>query len=96
MDRDDILEVLKNGDPIMWKFQMDKKGFDASSGTMKAMPDAKVTACKSPLERAEKCKTKQFLSNIIWVAVNNSIASNMGIANIAWKSVTLSWPVTRF
>eukprot|EP00957_Ditylum_brightwellii_P164606 12532911-Ditylum_brightwellii.AAC.1 len=35
MDQEEILEVLENGIPTSWKFQIDKKGFNASSSTVK-------------------------------------------------------------
>eukprot|EP00957_Ditylum_brightwellii_P078282 5952038-Ditylum_brightwellii.AAC.1 len=35
LETEEILKVLKNGIPTSWKFQMDKKGFDASSSTLK-------------------------------------------------------------
>ena len=31
----EILEVLENGIPTSWKFQMDKEGFNVSSSTLK-------------------------------------------------------------
>eukprot|EP00957_Ditylum_brightwellii_P081547 6203591-Ditylum_brightwellii.AAC.2 len=35
LDQKELLEVLEDGTPTLWKFQMDKKGFDASPGTIK-------------------------------------------------------------
>eukprot|EP00957_Ditylum_brightwellii_P042152 3192506-Ditylum_brightwellii.AAC.1 len=60
----------------------------------------------SPPERAEKCKANarwklttmirvKLLSNVIQMAVDISIVSTMGIANIAWKSATSPWLVAR-
>eukprot|EP00957_Ditylum_brightwellii_P179578 13679769-Ditylum_brightwellii.AAC.1 len=31
----EILEVLENGTPTLWKFKMDKEGFATSSSTIK-------------------------------------------------------------
>eukprot|EP00957_Ditylum_brightwellii_P112590 8582656-Ditylum_brightwellii.AAC.1 len=72
MDWEEILEVLENGIPTLWKFQMNKEGFDASSSTIKgliktcmcykecepAIPEMLVVACKSLLEREGKHKAK--------------------------------------
>eukprot|EP00957_Ditylum_brightwellii_P154017 11722575-Ditylum_brightwellii.AAC.1 len=35
LEREELLEVLENGIPTLWNFQMDKKGFDTSSSTLK-------------------------------------------------------------
>eukprot|EP00957_Ditylum_brightwellii_P158147 12037455-Ditylum_brightwellii.AAC.1 len=35
MDQDEILEVLENRIPTLWKFQMGNEGFDTSSSTVK-------------------------------------------------------------
>eukprot|EP00957_Ditylum_brightwellii_P131220 10008229-Ditylum_brightwellii.AAC.1 len=35
LDQKDLLEVLENGMLTLWKFQMDKKGFNANSITVK-------------------------------------------------------------
>eukprot|EP00957_Ditylum_brightwellii_P209096 15360290-Ditylum_brightwellii.AAC.1 len=65
LDQEKLLEVLKNEILTLWKFQMDKEGFDASSITAKEftemcvwckkcepeMQDKLATTFKSPLER---------------------------------------------
>eukprot|EP00957_Ditylum_brightwellii_P179387 13665598-Ditylum_brightwellii.AAC.2 len=35
LEQEELLEVLENRIPILWKFQMNKEGFDASSSTLK-------------------------------------------------------------
>eukprot|EP00957_Ditylum_brightwellii_P023735 1790726-Ditylum_brightwellii.AAC.1 len=35
LEMEEILEVLENGIPTSWKFQMDKECFEASSSTLK-------------------------------------------------------------
>eukprot|EP00957_Ditylum_brightwellii_P166140 12648785-Ditylum_brightwellii.AAC.2 len=35
LEMEEILEVLENGIPTSWKFQMDKEGFDTSSSMLK-------------------------------------------------------------
>eukprot|EP00957_Ditylum_brightwellii_P091202 6943535-Ditylum_brightwellii.AAC.2 len=71
-DQDEILEVLENGIPTLWKFQMDEGGFNASSSTITeftkmcickkewelAIPEMLVAAHKSPFEREGKYKSK--------------------------------------
>eukprot|EP00957_Ditylum_brightwellii_P169554 12905386-Ditylum_brightwellii.AAC.1 len=72
LEQEELLEVLENGIPILWKFQMDKEGFDASSSTLKEltetcvhykeckpkMTEKKSTALKSHSEKEGKRKVK--------------------------------------
>eukprot|EP00957_Ditylum_brightwellii_P126900 9673443-Ditylum_brightwellii.AAC.1 len=72
LDSEKLLEVLENRIPTLWKFQMDKEGFDASSSTIKeftemcvqykecesAMQEKLAITHKSPLEMEGKCKAK--------------------------------------
>eukprot|EP00957_Ditylum_brightwellii_P099886 7611475-Ditylum_brightwellii.AAC.1 len=61
MDQEEILEVLENGIPILWKFQMDKEGLMSCVRYKEcelATSEMLVAACKHPLERERKGKTK--------------------------------------
>eukprot|EP00957_Ditylum_brightwellii_P020424 1539947-Ditylum_brightwellii.AAC.1 len=76
MDQEEMLEVLDNGILTGGEFQMDKEGFDSSSGTIRyfiktcvyyekcdpTMPETKVAACKSP--QREKKSAKQSARHI--------------------------------
>eukprot|EP00957_Ditylum_brightwellii_P210961 15365608-Ditylum_brightwellii.AAC.1 len=72
LEQEELLEVLENGIPTLWKFQMDKEGFNASSSTLKGftktcvhykeckpkMTEKTSAAHKSHSEREVKHKSK--------------------------------------
>eukprot|EP00957_Ditylum_brightwellii_P105288 8026230-Ditylum_brightwellii.AAC.1 len=76
LEQEELLEVLENGIPTLWRFQMDKEGFDVSSSTFKEFTKTcvcykdckpKVTektsaACKSHSERGGKHNAKHKAS----------------------------------
>eukprot|EP00957_Ditylum_brightwellii_P035988 2726637-Ditylum_brightwellii.AAC.1 len=76
LEQEELLEVLENRIPTIWKFQVDKEGFNSSSSTLKDLTETcahfeeckpKVTektsaACKSHSERGGKCEAKRKAS----------------------------------
>eukprot|EP00957_Ditylum_brightwellii_P163935 12481080-Ditylum_brightwellii.AAC.1 len=76
LELEELLEVLENGIPTTWKFQMDKEGFTASSSMLKEFMETCVcykeckpkasektsAACKSHSERGGKHKAKHKAS----------------------------------
>eukprot|EP00957_Ditylum_brightwellii_P042363 3207548-Ditylum_brightwellii.AAC.1 len=71
-EQEELLEVVEQGIPTLWTFQMEKEGMDASSSILKyftktyapykkckpKMAEKKSVACKRHSEREGKCKAK--------------------------------------
>eukprot|EP00957_Ditylum_brightwellii_P162660 12386501-Ditylum_brightwellii.AAC.1 len=53
----ELLEVLKNGIPTTWKFQMDKEGFNVSSSMLKEFMETCVCYNKCKANTSEKTST---------------------------------------
>eukprot|EP00957_Ditylum_brightwellii_P090350 6880523-Ditylum_brightwellii.AAC.1 len=88
MDEEELLEILENGVPMLWKYQIDKEALNASPKALKEfiniyiyyykelepqIPDAKLKACKVFEDTKKNRLKRNYAFSLLNVMVANVI-----------------------